>query len=169
MEKSCKDIAEILIDYADGLLAPGQSERVAEHLTGCTACRELLKNLQKSLELAEVIWDDNAAEIEKIAAPKVPAPPRRTWLRYVAAAASIVVIGAICLTQLAKEPPVEPPLTFEEIERKISDAASAARLLATAELLAQHEDFKDLVQQQYRYIIERHSESPSVEKTELKL
>ncbi len=168
MKKSCKDIEEILVDYADGLLAAGESERVAKHLTECTPCRELLTALQKSLELTEVIWNDNADETEKIATPKVPTPPRKTWLRYVAAAASIVVITAICLTQLKKEAPTEPT-TLEEIERKISNAASAARLLAATELLAQHEDFKDIVQQQYRYIVESYPETQAAAKTQLRI
>ena len=169
MKKSCKDIAEILIDYADDILEPEESERIADHLAECTPCRQLLKALQKSFELAEVIWDDNATEVEKIAVPHIPRIRRVTWRRYVATAASIVVIAAICLTQLAKEPPTEPPQTFEEIERKISNATSAARLFAATELLAKSESFKDIVQQQYRYIVESYPETSSAEKAKQKL
>ena len=169
MKKSCKNIEEILIDYADGELPPGQNEQVTKHLAKCTPCRQLLKALQKSLELTEVLWNDNAAETENIADQKVPTVHRKTWRRYVAVAASIVVITAICLTQLTKEPPTEPPQTFEEIERKISNAASAARLLAATELLAETENFKDIVQQQYRYIVESYPETSSAEKARQEL
>ena len=169
MEKSCEDIVEILVDYADGLLGAGESGRIAEHLAECTGCRELLQGLQKSLELAEVMWDDNTADVEKIAVPQAPRVRRRTWRRYVAAAASIVVISAICLTQLRKEPSVGPVATFEEIERKISEAGSAARLLAAAELLAEYEDVKYLVQKQYQYIVESYPETQAAAKTQLRI
>ena len=105
MEKSCKDIEEVLVDYTDGLLTPEENERVAKHLAGCGGCRELLKALGKSVELAEVIWEDNAAEAAKVAVPRIPRVRRITWRRYVAAA-SILVVGSICLMQLRKEPAV---------------------------------------------------------------
>jgi len=168
MEKSCKDIEDVLVDYTDGLLAADESELVAEHLSECVGCRELLKALGKSLELAEVMWDDNTADVEKIAVPKVPRSRRRMWRRYVAAA-SIVVIGSIGLMQFRQTPPAAPVPTFEEIERKISEAGSAARLLAAAELLAEHEDVKDLVQKQYQYIVESYPETPAATKTQLRI
>jgi len=168
MEKSCKDIEEVLVDYADGVLAPDESGRIAEHLAGCSGCRELLKALEKSLELAEVMWGDSAADVEKIAVPQIRRVRKRTWRRYVAAA-SIVVIGSFCLIQFRKEPPTAPVPTFEEIERKISEAGSAARLLATAEVLAEREDFEYLVQEQYRYLIESYPESSAGDRGEQEL
>jgi anti-sigma factor RsiW len=160
MEKSCKDIEEVLVDYADGLLGACESEQVAEHLAGCSECRELLKGLRKSLGLVEVIWEDNVAEAAKIAVPQIRRVRKRTWRRYVSAA-SIVVIGSICLMHFRKEPAAAPVLSYEEIERKISEAGSAARLLAAAELLSEREDFENLVRQQYRYLIESYPESSS--------
>ena len=66
MQKSCEDIADMLVDYADGRLSPGESSKVSAHLAKCEDCRESLEALQRSLELAEVIWEDQLAEIEAV-------------------------------------------------------------------------------------------------------
>jgi len=52
MEKSCEDIREMLVDYADGRLLPSEANKVAEHLRKCEHCQKMLEALQKSLELA---------------------------------------------------------------------------------------------------------------------
>jgi len=54
MEKTCEEIREILVDYADGQLLPSDSNKVAEHLAECAHCRKMLDALQRSLELAGV-------------------------------------------------------------------------------------------------------------------
>jgi predicted anti-sigma-YlaC factor YlaD len=169
MKTGCEEIRMLLVDYADGELSGAEGERVTAHLTECPACRELVEGLRKSLGLAEVVWNDNAAEVEKIAGGRIPRVRRVSWRRYVAAAAGIVVIGAICLMQLREEPAVESPQTFEEIDRKISDVGSAARILAATELLAESGNFKDIVQQQYRYIVERYPETPAGVEAQLRI
>ena len=70
MEKSCEKIEEMLVDYADGRLSPGESNKVAEHLEKCEHCRRILGALQRSLKLAEVIWADGLTETKEIHAPK---------------------------------------------------------------------------------------------------
>ena len=66
MKKSCKDIKEMLVDYADSQLSQTDSSKVAEHLAKCQECRKFLDALQKSLELTSIIWADGLAEIENI-------------------------------------------------------------------------------------------------------
>ena len=46
MSPSCKDVADILVDYADGQLSAEQAGAVAEHLAECEGCRELLEALR---------------------------------------------------------------------------------------------------------------------------
>jgi len=73
MQKSCEDISDMLVDYADGQLSPSESSEVAEHLTKCEQCQRTLQALQRSLELAGVIWEDGLAETEAI---RIPIPKK---------------------------------------------------------------------------------------------
>jgi predicted anti-sigma-YlaC factor YlaD len=66
MRESCKEIADMLVDYADGQLSGERSSRVAEHLGECSDCRELLRGLRESLDLAQVIWLDSLHQTERI-------------------------------------------------------------------------------------------------------
>ena len=58
MKKSCKEFEKMLVDYADGRLSTGDSSEVAEHLTQCQNCVKVMGALQRSLELAGMIWTD---------------------------------------------------------------------------------------------------------------
>ena len=58
-DRSCEEIRDLLVDYADGELSPQDSQAVAEHLAGCPECREIVKGLERSLNLATAIWLDN--------------------------------------------------------------------------------------------------------------
>lgn len=154
MQKSCKDIAEMLVDYADGQLSPSESSEVAEHLAKCERCRSILETLQRSLELTGVIWEDGLAETEVIRIP-IPRKARKLrWPRHAAIAASILLVVTIIGVWRALLRPTEKEPTFAEIERRVVEAGSAARLLAAAELLAEYTDDEAFVKQQYRHIIE---------------
>ena len=154
MEKSCEEIREMLVDYADGQLSPSEANKVAEHLAECEHCREMLEALQRSLELAEVVWEDGLAETKEIRAP-IPRKARKIrWLRYAAIAASILLVVTTSVVWRVLVRPAEKELTFTEIERRITESGSAARLLAAAELLAEYTDDEAFVKQQYRHIIE---------------
>ena len=116
MEKSCKDIEQMLVDYADGQLSPSDSSKVAEHLARCKHCRNMLDGLRKSLELAGVIWTDGLTETENI---HIPAAKNRKlrWPRYVAIAASILLVVATSVVWRTLVRPKEAKVTFAEIER----------------------------------------------------
>jgi anti-sigma factor RsiW len=158
MESSCKEIEQMLVDYADGQLSPGESGKVAEHLAKCGNCRSMLEALQRSLTLAGVIWDDALAEVEPVRTALSHKPRRIRWPKYAAIAASILlVVGSFLWRALTK--PTEPELTLAQIECKISESASAARLLAAADLLAKYPGGKAIVNRQYRYIAERYSQT----------
>ena len=164
MEKSCEDIREMLVDYADGRLSPNDSNKVAEHLAKCEHCRETLKALRKSLELAEVVWEDGLSETKEIRAP-IPRKIRKVrWLRYAAIAAGILLVLTTSVFWRALVRPAKKELTFAEIERKINESGSAALLLAAAELLAEYTDDEAFVKQQYRHIIEVYPNTTAADK-----
>lgn len=167
--KSCEYIQEILADYADGELSPKQSSEVTEHLETCENCRKLLEALRKSLELAEVIWKDGLAETQAIKVPVRQKVRKIHWFRYAAVAAGILIVVATSIVWREISRPQKDELSFEEIERNISESASAARLLAATELLADYPDAREIVEQQYRYIAETYPQTPAAAKIKLKI
>jgi len=168
MENSCKNIEEMLVDYLDGQLSPRDSSMVAEHLAQCEHCRNMLDGLQKSLELAGVIWADAHTEIEKI---RITAVRNRKilWLRYATIAASILLVATASVVWRTLVRPKESELAFAEIERKITESGSAARLLAAAELLSDNPNAEAIVKQQYRHIVETYPETTAATKAKLRI
>ncbi len=169
MKKTCIDIQEILVEYADGLLPPAESNEVADHLTECESCKKVFYALQKSLELATVIWEDGLTETQAIKIPSRPKTVKIYWLRYAAVAASIFIIVGISIIWRGISKPKEAQFSFEEIEKSIADSGNAARLLAATELLANSPDDRELVEQQYRYIAETYPQTTAAEKIKLKI
>ncbi len=169
MEKSCEEIREMLVDYADGQLSQSESNKVAEHLGKCRNCRRMLDALQRSLELAEVIWEDGLGETKEIRIPIQVKARKIRWPRYAAAAAGILLVVTTSILWRALVRPAKKELTFTEIERKITESASAARLLAAAELLAEYPDAQSIVKEQYRYIVDTYPETAAAAKAKLKI
>ena len=169
MERSCEEIREMLVDYADGQLSQSDSNRVAEHLAECEHCRKMLDALQRSLELAEVIWEDGLAETKEIRV-SIPGKAKKIyWFRYAAVAASILLVLTTSIVWRRLVKPTRKELTFAEIERKITESASAARLLAAAELLAEYPDAQSIVKEQFRYIVEAYPETAAATKAKSKI
>ena len=169
MEKSCREIEEMLVEYADGQLSPDDAIEVAKHSAQCEKCRKVLSALQKSLDLAGVIWTDGLTETETIRIPTSTKVRKLSWFHYAALAASIllVVTTSIVWRVIVKPEPTE--VTFEEIERRITESASAARLLAATELLAEVPDAQSIVDQEYRYIVETYPETTAANKAKSKI
>ena len=168
MEKFCENIEQMLVDYADGQLSPSDSSKVAEHLATCEHCRKMLNGLQKSLELAGIIWADAHTETENI---RIPAAKNRKlpWFRYAAIAASILMVATTSIVWHTLIRPKGSDLTLAEIEREIIESASAARLLAATELLSKHAEAETIVKQQYRNIIETYPETAAAVKAKSKI
>jgi anti-sigma factor RsiW len=168
MEKSCEDIEQMLVDYVDEQLSSSDSSMVAKHLTKCEECRKVLDALQKSLELAGVIWADAHSETENI---RIPAAKTRKirWPRYVAIAASILVVATTSIVWRTLVRPKASELTFAEIERKIADSGSAARLLAAAELLSENPNAEVIVKQQYQHIVKTYPETTAATKAKMRI
>ncbi len=168
IEKTCKDFENILVDYSDGLLSHEEMNMVSQHLENCENCRKLLDALERSLKLTNTIWQDNLAEIEKVQTTALPKVKKIHWVRYSAIAASILIaMTFVLLSLMPKDKPNE--LTFEQIEKNINDSANAARLLAATELLKDYPDYKEIVENEYRYIAKTYPDTPTAEKIQLKI
>jgi hypothetical protein len=169
MEKSCEKIEEILVDYTDGRLSPGDSSKVAEHLEKCENCRKMLEALQKSLKFAEIIWADGLTETKEIRTPIHGKMREIPWPKYAAAAAGILLLLTTSILWRALIRPVEKEINFADIERSITEAGNAARLLAATELLAEYPDAQSIVKEQYHYIVETYPETSAANKAKLKI
>lgn len=169
MKKSCEQIAEMLVDYADGQLPASEAGTVAGHLAECERCRKTLKALQRSLDLVGIIWEDGLAETEAIRIPASGKTRRIRWPHYVAIAASILIVMGISITWRVMTKRAKPQPTLAEIERRISESGRAARLLAAAELLAGHPDARHIVQGQYRYIAETYPQTRAAAEARLRM
>jgi predicted anti-sigma-YlaC factor YlaD len=169
MKKACEEIEGMLVDYADGQLPPGQSSVVAEHLTNCEHCRKLLDGLRKSLELAGVIWADGLAQTKAIRFPISRKTKKLRWSRYAAIAASILFVVTTSVFWHTFVRPKDTELTFAEIESKITESGSAARLLTAADLLAKSTDTKDIAKRQYHYVVERYPGTPAAAEAKLRI
>ena len=152
MEKSCKDIERMLVDYVDNQLSKVDANKVTKHLLECEECQKLLDALQKSLELAGVIWADNLAETENI---RIPATKTRKihLSRYAAIAAGILLVVAVSVVWRTSTRPKVNELTFAEVERKINESGSAAQLLAAADLLSSQPGGQQYAVQRYNDVI----------------
>jgi predicted anti-sigma-YlaC factor YlaD len=177
MGKSCEEIEEMLVDYADrqsrqgwpSPLSPGESNEVAEHVRKCEHCRDMLQALQRSLELAGVIWEDGLAETKEIRAPIFGKPRKIRWSRYAAVAAGILLVVTTSIVWRGIVKPTKKEVSFAEIERRITESANAARLLAAAKLLAEYTNNEAIVKQQYRYIVETYPETAAAAEAKLKI
>ena len=169
MQKSCEDISEMLVDYADGQLSTSESSEVAAHLAKCEDCHRTLRALQRSLELAGVIWEDGLAETEAIRIPIIGKSRRFRWRGYAAIAASILLVVTISGLWRALVRPAEEEPPFAEIEHRISDSASATRLLAAADLLAKYPDSEAIAKRQYHYVVKKYPETPAAAEAKLRI
>ncbi len=157
--RKCEDIRALLVGYADGELSASESAAVTEHIAGCADCRAVLSSLNRSLELAQVVWEDGLAKEKKIG--RTGGASWRTWARYAAAAAAVVILGAGYLTwrsslaarqeRQAAEQAIEE-LSFKKIEQRIKEEGRAARMLAAVELLGDSPDLAAVAEGQCRYI-----------------
>ena len=169
MEKSCEQIEKLLVDYADGELSPSESSQVAEHLAKCERCRVTLKALQRSLELAGVVWAGALEEIRGVGLPQTRATGRFKWRRYTAVAASILLVTGISILWLTTTRPKQAQTTLAEIEQEIEDSGRAARLLAATELLAGCPDTQKFVKNQYCYIVQMYPQTPAAAQARLRI
>lgn len=161
----CKQIEELLVDFADGVLDEFDEKLVKRHLDGCQDCRQTVEALEESLSMAQVIWDDN---LDKSATKR-----HRHTLRYIQIAAGVLFAiglflagfhandndktGDVEIAQAASLP------TFADIKLQIEMEGIAARLLAKADLIKRNPDrvpnADEHVQNEYRHIVKMYPET----------
>lgn len=150
-QKTCQEIEEHLVDFADGLLNDKTERPVSEHLESCDLCRQRVEALNRSLNLAQTIWQENLDQTDE--KPIVRFAGISRLKRWCYAAAVILFCFGLTLYFITPSRPVTSPLTVEQVEWQLEVEASAARLLATAEILSQRQHAKELPKSQYRYLL----------------
>lgn len=142
----CDEIAEELVDYADGELSGPESAAVAAHLAACERCRATLAALERSLVLARAIWEDGAANLAIVGLPvnaRESAPPlrrvaglwpprlRRWHAAAIAAGLLLLVVIGWHWQQRREPPPVAVANTTAPV---VAGAPSAAVAPSAADL-----------------------------------
>jgi len=160
---SCEEFADRIIDYVDGELLEDEAQAVARHLDECERCRQTARALRRSLGLAKVIWEDNLAQpIAVSSVPHVQKLGRRSFYVLAAAASILLTTGGVFFLAL-RPASQQAALTFEEVQRQVARAGTAAQLLAATRIVAQCEGTESIVEQQYRYILSQYADTPAAE------
>ena len=184
IEKNCEEIQELLVDYSDNLLSQQETNLVSQHLSECENCQKLLKALNHSLELSNVIWEDNFADIGRVSIERKEGCDvshqmkdnaklkvrfyRTLRIASIAASVFIVITTAIFWNSFHKPDESESQLSLKDIEKNINDSASAAQLLAATSLLENYPDYKEIAENQYHYIATMYPDTPAAKQIKLK-
>jgi anti-sigma factor RsiW len=158
---SCEELADRIVDYADGELPAQEAQIVARHLSECPRCRQTANDLERSLGLARILWQDNLADVA------AAAPVRRSWkvhrgsLYALAVAASVLFAAGVLMLPVLRQSPRDQTITPEQIEGQVARVGTAAELLAATRIVAQCEGTESIVQRQYRYILREYADTPA--------
>jgi anti-sigma factor RsiW len=153
MRKSCEEIRDLLVDYVDGELPPHDSQAVHDHLAECPACRQRVEALERSLQLAKAIWQDNLTLSSRHMARR---------LSYAAIAAGILIVAGVLMLAVGHK--AAEPDAVAAVERQIAQADTAARLLAATRIIARCEGTQSIVERQCRYILSHYADTPAAAK-----
>jgi anti-sigma factor RsiW len=58
MSLTCRKVAELLIDFADGTLAPDQRALLERHLCGCVPCAIYMHTYHDTIRLTQALPDE---------------------------------------------------------------------------------------------------------------
>ena len=168
---NCQEIEKKLVEYADGELAPMETAAIEDHLKTCPPCRDLLEALNRSLDLAAVIWQDGEAALAEVPAAKGTRVHHRWWWRTGMAAAGLLALlsAALLLLPRPSAPAVMTPAEKERLLAEINRAGTAAKLLASVEFLAEQEETRSLACRQFKYIVSQYPNTEAAAKAELRL
>jgi anti-sigma factor RsiW len=63
---SCQELVELVTDYLESALSPGDLRRFEVHIAGCDACTEYLRQLRETIRIVGTITpDDLTPEAER--------------------------------------------------------------------------------------------------------
>jgi anti-sigma factor RsiW len=58
-ELTCQELVELVTEYLEGTLAPGDSERFEAHLADCEGCENYVLQMRKTVELVGALREDH--------------------------------------------------------------------------------------------------------------
>ena len=67
---SCQELVELVTDYLEGALSPGDLRRFEEHIARCDACTEYLRQIRETIRIVGAITPEDLspqAEAELLA------------------------------------------------------------------------------------------------------
>ena len=78
----CPDF-DVLQDFLDGELAPGQAHAIETHLAGCAHCAREVANFRLVFERLEnlPLWEPSPSLVDRVLAEAMPAHPAR-WVKF---------------------------------------------------------------------------------------
>jgi anti-sigma factor RsiW len=156
MNGPCKEFTDRIVDYVDGELPAAEAQTVAQHLTTCGPCRRTAEALNRSLDLAKVLWTGNLDN----KGVRATFSQRFRGIRIYAVAASVLVAASVFVFVVANRHS-RPSMRFEDIQRQIADAGAAAELLAATQILARCEGTEAIIEEQRRYILSNYPGTPA--------
>ena len=144
---SCETMARRIDEYVDGMLAPGPSLELEEHLERCLACRRAVDELERLLAAAAALpkilqperdlWPGIADRLEDPAPERAPVTfqvlRHQGWFQALAAVL-LLVLGIAVGRQMPTAPTSSDEPSTEDI-RLVSDEAPASFSYVEAELL----------------------------------
>jgi len=149
MKTTCEQLADALVDFADGELSPELHEQVAGHLATCPGCAKQVAALRQSITLAGELWSERSAEAETAHPQPISVGPRHMSSgKWYAAAIAVTAAGILLAVvwaqrpspsepKVAQQPPIAEPqqLTMAQITLLLDQEETAARMAKTAELI----------------------------------
>ncbi|MCW5849664.1 MAG: zf-HC2 domain-containing protein [Anaerolineae bacterium] len=60
-ELSCQELVELVTEYLEGALPPGDVERFETHLAGCRGCRNYLEQMRHTIQVVGHLTEDHVA------------------------------------------------------------------------------------------------------------
>jgi anti-sigma factor RsiW len=62
---TCHEVVDIITDYLEDALSPGDRRRVEEHLAICDGCTAYLEQMRETIRLAGILTEEQIPEDQK--------------------------------------------------------------------------------------------------------
>jgi hypothetical protein len=185
-DKTCEQMEDLLVDYADNELPAERRYQVETHLGDCEHCRRLLAALRHSEDVTRTVWQKAYDQVVNLRPADIsPVRRRRPIYIGVATAAAIVLAFLTALTWRAllasgprqpSPPLVNQPaiavvlhLTPEQVRRNVNAAGTSIALLASVDWLAEQPANRQIACQQYEFITRMYAGTQAAERAKARL
>ena len=176
-DSPCGTIRDLLVDYDDDTLPVAQAARVQRHLADCADCRAERQALRRSLELAREVWTEAAAEVEARPVHRPVSRLKRVPRAALAGAAAAAIVAGAALwlwnarTIESNGGAVEDPspISVAQAVRMIEREGAAARLAASAEILAARPETGEFARDALRYVTANYADTVAGKEAESKM